>query len=148
MKVILLQEVKSLGKKGVVVEVAEGYARNFLFPRKLAVEATPAQMKELQMKNAAETKKQQQIEAEAQQLAEKIQDLVIKITTKAGEGGKLFGSITNKDIADILASQYQIKLDKKKLELKDNIKTLGVYPVNAKLHPKVHTTFQVQVVES
>lgn len=147
MKVILQQDVKSLGTKGSVVEVAEGYARNYLFPRKLAVEATQGQMKELQMKSAAEAKKQQQIEDEARQLGEKLQEVVLKISTKAGDGGRLFGSITNKDIADVLAKQHQIKIDKKKLELKEGIKSLGVYPVNAKLHPKVHVTFKVQVIE-
>lgn len=147
MKVILQQDVKNLGKKGAVVEVAEGYARNFLFPRKLAVEATQGQMKELDMKKAAEARKQQQIEDEARQLADKLKDLVVKIATKSGDGGRLFGSITNKDIADILAKQYKITIDKKKIELKDNIKSLGVYPVNAKLHPNVQTTFRVQVTE-
>ena len=147
MKVILQQDVKNQGKKGSVVEVAEGYARNYLFPRKLAVEATQGQMKELDFKKAAETRKLQQIEAEARELANKLEEITVKISTKAGEAGRLFGSITNKDIADILAKQHKITLDKKKIELKEHIKALGVYPVNVKLHPNVQTTFKVQVTE-
>lgn len=147
MKVILQQDVKNQGKKGSVLEVAEGYARNYLFPRKLAVEATQGQMKELDFKKAAETRKLQQIEAEARELASKLEEITVKISTKAGEAGRLFGSITNKDIADILAKQHKITLDKKKIELKEHIKALGVYPVNVKLHPNVQTTFKVQVTE-
>ncbi|MFZ3172569.1 MAG: 50S ribosomal protein L9 [Carboxydocellales bacterium] len=147
MKVILQQEVKNQGKKGSVVEVAEGYARNYLFPRKLAVEATQSQMKELDFKKAAETRKLQQIEAEARELAGKLDEITVKISTKAGEAGRLFGSITNKDITDNLAKQHKITLDKKKIELKEHIKALGVYPVNVKLHPNVQTTFKVQVTE-
>ena len=147
MKVILQQDVKNLGKKGSVVEVAEGYARNFLYPRKLAVEATQGQMKELDQKKAAEARKLQQIEAEARQLAERLSELIVQIPTKAGDGGRLFGSITNKDVAEMLAKQHKITIDKKKIELKDNIKALGVYPVNVKLHPNVQTTFKVQVTE-
>lgn len=147
MKVILQQEVKNLGKKGAVLEVAEGYARNYLFPRKLAVEATPGQLREVEMKNAAEARKQQQIEDEAHQLAEKLQKLSIQVSTKTGEGGRLFGSITNKDIAEVLAKKHNLTIDKKKLELKDTIKSLGSYQVQVKLHPKVHTTLMVQVVE-
>jgi large subunit ribosomal protein L9 len=147
MKVILQQDVKNQGKKGSVVEVAEGYARNYLFPRKLAVEATQGQMKELNFKKASETRKLQQIEAEARELANKLEEITVKISTKAGEAGRLFGSITNKDITDNLAKQHKITLDKKKIELKEHIKALGVYSVNVKLHPNVQTTFKVQVTE-
>jgi large subunit ribosomal protein L9 len=147
MKVILQQDVKNQGKKGSVVEVAEGYARNYLFPRKLAVEATQGQMKELDFKKAAETRKLQQIEAEARELAGKLDEITVKISTKAGEAGRLFGSITNKDITDNLAKQHKITLDKKKIELKEHIKALGVYSANVKLHPNVQTTFKVQVTE-
>ncbi|HEX3031548.1 MAG TPA: 50S ribosomal protein L9 [Bacillota bacterium] len=147
MRVILQQDVKNMGKKGAVIEVAEGYARNYLFPRKLAVEATAGQLKEVEMKNAAEARKQQQIEDEARQLAEKLQELNVKVTTKTGEGGRLFGSITNKDISEVLAKKHNLNIDKKKLELKDTIKSLGSYQVQVKLHPKVHTTLMVQVVE-
>lgn len=147
MKIILQQDVKKLGKKGDVLEVAEGYARNYLFPRKLAVEATQGQLKERDLRSAAESRRQQQVQEEAQELANRLEELVVKMTTKTGDGGRLFGSITSKDIAEALSRQHQIDLDKKKLELKENIKALGVYPVTAKLHPKVQTTFKVQVVE-
>jgi large subunit ribosomal protein L9 len=104
-------------------------------------------MKELNFKKASETRKLQQIEAEARELANKLEEITVKISTKAGEAGRLFGSITNKDITDNLAKQHKITLDKKKIELKEHIKALGVYSVNVKLHPNVQTTFKVQVTE-
>jgi len=147
MKVILKQDVKKLGNKGAVVEVAEGYARNFLFPRGLAVEATSGSMKELAQIKAAEDRKKQQIEDEARQLAEKLSNQTFKIVTKAGEGGRLFGSITAKDIAETVEKQAKISIDKRKLEIDEPIKAMGVYNITAKLHPKVQATFKVQVSE-
>lgn len=147
MKVIFLQDVKKVGNKGDILEVAEGYARNYLFPRKLAVEATQGHLKDLEQKKASEARKKAQVKEDAKQLAEKLQKLNIKITTKVGEGGKLFGSITSKDIADAIKAQHKIDIDKKKIDLENPIKSLGVYPVTVKLHPEVQAKFQVQVTE-
>lgn len=148
MKVILLQDVKKIGSKGDVLEVAEGYARNYLFPRKLVVEATPGHLKDLELKKASGARKKAQIMEEAKKLAEKLETVNVKIATKVGEAGRLFGSITSKDIVDALKSQHSIDIDKKKVDIPNPIKTLGVYPVTVKLHPEVQATFQVQVVES
>lgn len=148
MKVILLQDVKKLGLKGDVLEVAEGYARNFLFPRKLAVEATPGQLKDLEQKKLAEARKKAQVMEEARQLAKKMETLTVRLGTKVGEGGKLYGAITSKDIADALKNQFGIEIDKKKIDLESSIKSLGVYPVIVKLHPEVKAKLQVHVVES
>ncbi|MDA8234376.1 MAG: 50S ribosomal protein L9 [Clostridia bacterium] len=147
MKVVLKQEVKKLGKKGAIVEVAEGYARNFLFPKGLAVEATSGTMKEMSQIKAAEDRKSQQIEEEARELAAKLKDKTFKIVTKAGEGGRLFGSITAKDIVEVVENQSKISIDKRKLELNEPIKAMGTYNVSAKLHPKVQATFKIQVSE-
>lgn len=147
MKVILIQDVKTLGKKGAVVEVAEGYARNFLFPRNLAKEATPVNMKELEHKNTLEGKKKQQLLDEAKGLANKISAITVIVSTKAGEGGRLFGSVTSKDIAEVLESKHKIVVDKRKVELKEPIKTLGVYQAVVKLHPDVQGEFKIQVIE-
>lgn len=147
MKVILIQDVKTQGKKGAVVEVAEGYARNFLFPRNLAKEATPVNMKELEHKNTLEAKKKQQILDEAKALAKKISTVTVIISTKAGEAGRLFGSVTSKDIVEVLESKHKIVVDKRKVELKEPIKTLGVYQAIVKLHPDVQGEFKIQVIE-
>lgn len=147
MKVILLQDVKKIGSKGAVLEVAEGYARNFLFPRKLAVEATPGHLKDLEQKKASEARKKAQLKEEARNLAMQIEALTVKIPTKVGEGGRLFGSITSKDIAETIKSRHNIDIDKKKIELPNPIKSLGVYSVTVKLHQDVQAEFQVQVVE-
>ncbi|AVX21863.1 MAG: 50S ribosomal protein L9 [Bacillota bacterium] len=146
MKVILQQDVKKLGNKGQIVEVSEGYARNFLFPRGLAVEATAGALKSLDEKKAAEQRKQQRLEEEARALGAKLAETTVVIKTRAGEGGRLFGSITNKDIAEVLEKNYGLKVDKKKLELTENIKTLGSYQVVARIHPKVTVKFMVQVI--
>jgi len=148
MKVILLQDVKKIGSKGDILDVAEGYARNFLFPRKLAVEATQGHLKDWEQKKASEVRKKTRIVEDARNLAKKIEALTIKITSKVGEGGRLFGSITSKDIADAIKSQHEIDIDKKKIELTNPIKSLGVYSVTVKLHQDVQAEFQVQVVES
>lgn len=146
MKVILLQDVKKVGKKGDVLNVAEGYARNFLFPKSLAAEANQANMKNLQKQKSIEShKKEEQLE-EAKALAAKLNEAMVKIETKAGDEGRLFGSVTTKEIVDILATQTKIKIDKRKVVLQDPIKTLGTYVVSVKLHPEVEAEFRVQVV--
>lgn len=148
MKVILLQDVKKIGAKGDILNVAEGYARNYLFPRKLAVEATQGHLKDLEQKKASEVRKKAQIKEDAQKLADRLAAMQVSIATKVGEGGKLFGSITSKDIAEALKAQCDIDIDKKKIDLENPIKSLGVYPVTVKLHPEVQADFRVQVVES
>lgn len=147
MKVILNKDVKSLGQKGQVVEVADGYARNYLFPRGLAKEATAGNLKELeQLKKKEERKKQEELE-NAKELARKIEGKVLKFTAKVGDNGKLFGSITSKEIAEHLEKQFNVKVDKRKVELAENIKSLGSYPVAVRIHPQVEAKVTVQVVE-
>ena len=144
MKVILLQDVKKLGKKGDVVSTSDGYARNFLFPRNLAQEATDSNLHVLNAKKDVErTKKTAEIEAE-QKLADDLRDKVVKIDAKAGDSGKLFGAITSKDIADKINDQFNVKVDKKKIVM-DTIKIAGTYNIEVKLYPEVSTKMKVMV---
>ena len=124
MKVILLEDVKSVGKKGQVVNASEGYAKNFLFPKKLAVEANNVNMNELNLKNKAEERRKAQELEDAKDLAEKLEKIVVKIPVKTGEGGKLFGSVTNKEIAQAIEKNEGLKVDKKKIVLNDQIKMI------------------------
>ena len=146
MKVILLEDVKSVGKKGQVVNASEGYAKNFLFPKKLAVEANNVNMNELNLKNKAEERRKAQELEDAKALAEKLEKIVVKIPVKTGEGGKLFGSVTAKEIAAELQKAYGVKVDKKRLDAED-IKTFGTYTVNVKFNHGVKASFFVQVCE-
>ncbi|MEG6617251.1 50S ribosomal protein L9 [Peptococcaceae bacterium 1198_IL3148] len=148
MKVILLKDVAKLGKKGDVLEVAEGYGRNYLIPRNLASEASQGKLNELAELKKAENRKKQQQEQEARDLASKLEKITVNIQVKVGEGGKLFGAISNKDIADTLNKEYKIKIDKKKINLKAPIKNLGQYTVTLKLHPKVQTDLKLVVSEA
>ncbi len=148
MKVILQAEVKALGKKGQVCEVADGYGRNFLLPRGLAVEATTGNIQDMAHKKAAEEKRKDKEKQTALTLAQRLQELIIEVTTKTGEGGRLFGSVTNKEIAETLKKRYAIDLDKRKLEVKEPIKALGTYVIQVKLHPDVIAKIQVQVIGS
>jgi large subunit ribosomal protein L9 len=145
MKVILQQEVKKLGKKGDIIEVSEGYARNYLLPQKLALPATAGNVNTAQQKKDSEIRKTRQILDEARLHAAQMSKLSVKVPVKTGEGGKLFGSVTSKDIADALLAQHGVELDRRKLEIKDTIKSLGTYPVTVKLHPEVSTQIEVQV---
>lgn len=146
MKVILLKDVKGLGKKGDVVNASDGHARNFLFPRKLAKEATENNLHVLNnQKDKAMREKQAEIEA-AQGLASKLRGKEIKIITKAGEGGKLFGAITSKDIAEEIYKNFDIKVDKKKV-VADTIKHLGNYDIEVKLYAEISTKMKVIVCE-
>lgn len=148
MKVILLKDVKGLGKKGSVVNVKDGYARNFLLPRGVAKEATEGNLKVLKEQEAArEIKRKEELE-KAKKLAEKISSISVKIQGKAGANGKLFGSITTKDIANALNKQHKIKIDKKKIMLKDNIKALGITIVDVKVYPSVVAKLKVEVSEN
>jgi large subunit ribosomal protein L9 len=146
MKVILLKDIKSVGKKGDVINAADGYARNFLFPRKLAEEATDANMHILNRKDENERKKKTSEIEQAQELANELKDKVIKIVMKAGENGKLFGAITTKDIAAALNKQCNLKIDKKKI-VTDTIKLLGTYDVEIKIYPEISTKIKVLVCE-
>ncbi|NLM36409.1 MAG: 50S ribosomal protein L9 [Clostridiales bacterium] len=144
MKVILLQDVKNMGKKGDVVNASDGYARNYLFPKKLAQEATPENLHIINQKKENERKKKlEEIEA-AQALAEKLKGKEIKITVKSGDNGRLFGAITNKDIADNIKKQYGVDIDKKKVVV-DTIKQTGVYDVELKLYAEVSTKMKVVI---
>ena len=146
MKVILLKDIKSVGKKGDVINAADGYARNFLFPRQLAQEATDANMHILNKKDENERKKKTAEIEEAQKLASELKDKVVKIIGKAGENRKLFGAITTKDIATALKKQYNLDIDKKKI-VTDTIKLLGTYDVEIKIYPEISTKIKVLVCE-
>jgi large subunit ribosomal protein L9 len=148
MRVILNQDVKELGKSGALVEVSEGYARNFLFPRHLAAEATPAAMKQWEERKKAELRREERVLAAAQELAKQLEVAKVVLHAKSGEGGKLFGTITTKEIAQAITKQTQHEVDKRKIELVDHhIKALGTYNLTVKLHPKVSATMKVTVTE-
>ncbi|MEK6266938.1 MAG: 50S ribosomal protein L9 [Clostridium sp.] len=146
MKVILLKDIKSVGKKGDVINAADGYARNFLFPRKLAEEATDSNMHILNRKDENERKRKTSEIEQAQELANSLKDKVIKMVMKAGENGKLFGAITTKDIAVALNKQCNLDIDKKKI-VTDTIKLLGTYDVEIKIYPEISTKIKVLVCE-
>lgn len=147
MKVILLKDVKGTGKKGEMKEVSDGYARNFLFPKKLAVVADSTAVKELKEKNKSqEIKAQKEYEAAVEQ-GKKMEEMNVVIYSKAGEGGRLFGSITSKDIAEQLKKQHNIEVDKRKISLDEPIRVLGSRKVDIKIHQKVTTTVRVDVKE-
>lgn len=145
MKVLLLQDVKGKGKKGDMVNVAEGYARNYLLPRNLAVEASAGKLKELSDQKAAQERKKSQEEEEARRTASRLDGVRVVVKSKVGESGKLFGAVNNKDISENLSRQYGIDIDKKKIILKDPIKTSGEFPVTIKLHPVVQAVVTVIV---
>ncbi|KXG73900.1 50S ribosomal protein L9 [Thermotalea metallivorans] len=145
MKVILLKDVKGLGKAGEVVNASDGHARNFLIPRGLAKEATEGGIKALEKQKAAEERKRQQELEEAKALADKISQLTVRLKGKAGDGGRLFGSITSKDIAEGLEQQHKIKIDKRKIQLENPIRELGVAVVEIKVYPEVTAKAKVEV---
>ena len=147
MKVILLEDVKSLGKKGQLVDVSDGYARNFILAKKLGLEATSKNMNDLKLQKAHEDKLAAERLAEAKAFAEDLKKVEVTLSIKTGEGGKLFGSISSKEIAQAAKEQAGLDLDKKKMQLGESIKALGTYEIPVKLHPKVTATLRVQVVE-
>ncbi|RIX47092.1 50S ribosomal protein L9 [Paenibacillus nanensis] len=146
MKVIFLQDVKGQGKKGEVKDLSEGYVRNFLLPKGLAKLASEGNLKTLEVQNASEVKRKQKEKEDAQALAKRLEELTVIVKAKSGEGGRLFGAVTSKQIADALAGQG-IKIDKRKIELDDPIRTLGVTQVIVKLHPEVKAKMSVQTAE-
>lgn len=146
MKVVLLKDVKDLGKKDNAVNVSDGYARNFLFPRGLAVEASEGKMREvIDKKSSLDNKKQMELNS-AKELADKLSKLTVTLKTKSGDNGKLFGSITSKDIADAVKSQHNILVDKKKIVLPDAIKTIGEHHVDVKVYPEVSAKITVKII--
>ena len=147
MKVILQQDVKGQGKKGQMVEVSEGYARNFLLPRKIAVPATPDAINTMNLKEKAKKAEEQRQKALAEETAEKLKECMVKLTARAGSGGKLFGAVTTKEISDGLQKQFGIDIPKQKLVLEDPIKAFGNYEVKARLGFEVVATVYVSVFE-
>ena len=148
MKIILLQDDKKLGKKGAVVEVNEGFARNFIIPKKIGIEATPKNMNDLKLQKANEEKiAKEQLEA-AKKLAASMEEMPVIVKIKAGEGGKTFGSVSTKEIASAMKEQHGVELDKKKIQLTESIKTFGTVEVPVKLHPQVTAKLIVRVVEA
>ncbi len=148
MKVILLQDVKSLGKKDEIVDVSDGYARNFVLPKKLGVEATSKNLNELKLKKAHEDKVAAENLRAAKELAEKLKDESITLTMKVGEGGRAFGSISSKEIAEEMKKQLGYDIDKKKIVIREPIKSIGTTIIDIKLHSKVIAKFNVKVIEA
>lgn len=146
MKVILNQDVKGQGKKGELVNVSDGYARNFLFPRGLAIDANPAAMNELKNREEAAAFHEEQEKKKAKESAAALEGKVVKITARAGQGGKLFGSVTTKEVAEELARSYKVKIDKRKIDMAD-IKAYGSYPAEIKLNYGVTAKITVMVSE-
>ena len=147
MKIILKQDIRGKGKKGQMIEAAEGYARNYLIPRGLAVEATADAVNTMNLQAKAKAKADAEAKAEALAIAEKLKSCQVKIAAKGGEGGKLFGAITGKEIAAALAEQFSLTIDGKKLVLEQPIKSFGSYEVKAKLGYEVSGTVYVVVIE-
>ena len=148
MKVILLEDVKSLGKKGAIVEVSDGYARNYIFAKKLGLEATSQNLNDLKLKKAHEDKLAQQRLEEAKAFASDLEKVQVTLKIKAGEGGKLFGSISSKEIAQAAKEQLNLEIDKKKMVLPTPIKAVGTTMVPIKLHPQVTGELKVIVQEA
>lgn len=145
MQVVLLQDIPKIGKKGDIVNVAEGYARNFLFPRNLASTASEGKLKEISTQKQTQAAKKNKLEQEAKELAAKISSLTVQLKAKVGDG-RLFGAISSKDIADGMKAQHGYDIDKKKIVLKDPIKSLGTYKVVIKIHPVAQAQIDVEVV--
>ena len=146
MKVILKSDIKGVGKKDEVINASDGYARNFLFPKNLAVEANTENMNKLKAQKDANQFKKDTEKEEAKKLAEKLKKIMVTIKVKTGENGKIFGGVSAKEIAENLETQHNIKIDKKKIELKETIKTLGTQMVNVKLFDGVIGTIKVNVI--
>ena len=147
MKVILQQDVKGQGKKGELKEVSDGYARNFLFPKKLAVEATADNINTMKLQEKAKQAQIAKEKAEAKENAEKLKECTVKIAAKAGSNGKLFGAVTSKEISDALAAQFNIEIEKNKIVQAEPIKTYGSFEVKVKLGHEISATLKVMVVE-
>ena len=147
MKIILLVDEKKLGKKGDIIEASEGYAKNYIIPKKIGVEATPKNLNDLKLHKANEEKKAKELLEQAQALAKDLEDKPVVVKIKAGEGGKVFGSVSTKEIAAAVKEQHGIEIDKKKIQLAENLKNFGTYEVVLKLHPQVAAKLSVKVTE-
>ncbi len=147
MKVIFLQDVRGQGKKGQMAEVSDGYARNFLFPRKLAVEANADNVNTMRMNDKAKKEKEQKAREEAAALSAKLRDLTLTVYAKGGGAGRLFGSVTSQEISDALKAQENIDLDKRKIVIEEAIKTVGLYTVKVKLGFSIDAPLKVDVKE-
>ena len=147
MKVILLEDVKGVGKRGDLVNAKTGYARNFLFPRELAIEATPKNRKEWKKRRKLEEARREEELEQATKLKERIESLSVELKGKAGEGGRLFGSITSSDISKALMEQHDIEIDRRKIELKDSIKSIGETEVEIRVYQGVSAVLRVKIVE-
>ena len=148
MKVILLQDVKGKGKKGQMIEVSDGYARNYMLPRKMAVEATTDAVNTMRMNDKAAAEKAAKERAEAMEVSKKLRDMTLVVTAKGGGAGRLFGSVTNAEIADALAKKSGIKLDKRKIVIADPIKNVGTYTVTCKLGYEITAPLTVKIEEA
>ena len=148
MKVILLQDVKGKGKKGQMLEVSDGYARNFMLPKKLAIEATPDAINTMKMNDKATQERIAREKAEALDVSKKLRAMTLTVTAKGGGAGRLFGSVTNQEIADALAKASGIKLDKRKIVLSDPIKSIGTYTVTCKLGYEINAPLTVKIEEA
>ena len=148
MKVILLQDVKGKGKKGQMLEISDGYARNFLLPRKLAVEATADAINTMRMNDKAAAEKAAKERAEALEISRKLREMTLVVTAKGGGAGRLFGSVTNQEIADALKAKTGIALDKRKIVLSDTIKSVGTYTVTCKLGYEISAPLTVKIEEA
>ena len=146
MKVILKADIKGVGKKDQVINASDGYARNFLFPKNLAVEANAENMSKLNNKKEANNYRKDLEKQEAQEIAKKLKGILLKMKVKAGENGKIFGGVTAKEISENLKTQYNMEIDKKKVDLKEPIKTLGSFQVNIKLYEGVVGTLKLEVI--
>ena len=148
MKVILLQDVKGKGKKGQMIEVSDGYARNYMLPRKVAVEATADAVNTMRMNDKAAAEKAAKERAEALETSKKLREMTLVVTAKGGGAGRLFGSVTNQEIADALAKNTGIKLDKRKIVIADRIKNIGTYTVTCKLGYEITAPLTVKIEEA
>ena len=146
MKVILKADIKGVGKKDQVINASDGYARNFLFPKNLAVEANAENMSKLKAKQDSNAYKKSQEKEEAKKIADKLSKILLKVPVKAGENGKIFGGVSAKEISDLLKKEYKIEIDKKKIELKETIKTLGVRTITIKLYEGVIGDLKIDVI--
>ncbi len=146
MKVILQQDIKKVGSKGDIIDVSEGYGRNFLLPKKLAVEATAVNLETAKQKAASAARKKQQAADEARLLAAQLEKVSVKVAVRIGEGGKLFGSIAGKDVADALKKEHGIDIDRRKITLKSEVTGEGTYEALIKVHPEIQSTIRVLVV--
>lgn len=146
MKVILTQDIKGVGKKDQIINANDGYARNYLFPKKLAVPADKGNMTNLQSKKTSQEHRKELEKEAAMEIAKKIEGIMLKIQVKSGENGKIFGSVTAKEIADNLETQYKLKVDKKKIVLEDSIKELGMFNIEIKLYDGVTAKLKLNII--